>query len=428
MSCLDNLVRTCARVYVMKLSEELQARGLVYQHSADLAEILDGPKRTIYLGIDPTADAIHLGNLVPYMLLMHLARAGHRVLLLLGGATALIGDPSGRDTERVLADPAVIAAQAARMQEHISKLTDGAVEFVNNYDWLSQLSAIEYLRDVGKHFTVNAMIKKDSVATRMASEQGISYTEFSYALLQSYDYFHLHQTYGCDVQIGGSDQWGNLVSGIDYIRRRTGDTVYALTMALVVDKVTGKKYGKSMGNAVWLDAEKTTPYELYQFLYNTSDENVIDHLKLFTFLSLDEIEQIQCTHSADPARRHAQETLAHTIVAFIHGTEAATRCQQVSALLFGTATLSDFSASDQASIMSFAPTFQISAGQPVVDAVVALGLAQSKREAREFIEAGAISFGAETVTSPVSLVTEALIGTGTIVKRGKKIRLFVTLQ
>ncbi len=412
----------------MKLSDELQARGFVYQHSAALTEILDGPKRTVYLGIDPTADAIHLGNLVPYMLLTHLAKAGHRVLLLLGGGTALIGDPSGRDTERELSDPTVVAARTSLLQQQIERLTDGSVEFVNNHDWLSQLSAIEFLRDVGKHFTVNAMIKKDAVATRMASEQGISYTEFSYALLQSYDFYHLHQQYGCDVQIGGSDQWGNLVSGVDYIRRLTGTTVYALTMALVVDKVTGKKYGKSMGNAVWLDAAKTSPFELYQFLYNTSDENVIDHLKLFTFLPLPEIKTLATVHTSNPADRLAQQTLARTVVAFIHGEEAAVRCEQVSALLFGTATLKDHTLEEQVEIMMYAPTTSIAPGQSLVDVLVAAGLAVSKREAREFIVAGAIIVGTEVVTDPTTKISSTTIsGAGTIIKRGKKQRVFVTL-
>jgi tyrosyl-tRNA synthetase len=412
----------------MKLSEELKARGFIYQHTADLTEILDGSPRTVYLGIDPTADSIHLGNLVPYMLLIHLANAGHRVILLLGGGTALIGDPSGRDTERELSDPAVVEARTSKLKEQIVRLTQDRVMFVNNFDWLSQLSAIEFLRDVGKYFTVNAMIKKDAVATRMESEQGISYTEFSYALLQSYDFYHLHKTYGCDLQIGGSDQWGNLVSGVDYIRRVTGSTVYALTMSLVVDKVTGKKYGKSMGNAVWLDQTKTSPFELYQFLYNTSDENVIDHLKLFTFLSLEKITDLHSQHCADPARRLAQQTLAYEVVKFVHGEEVALRVEQVTKLLFGDVQLEDFPMVDRSHIMAYAPLRMIKADQPLVDVLVQINLASSKREAREFILGGAVMVGSALVVDTESTVTRAQIGSGTIIRRGKKQRVFVALQ
>jgi tyrosyl-tRNA synthetase len=409
----------------MTLSEELTARGFVYQCSAPtVADVFDGEKRTVYLGIDPTADAIHVGNLVPFMMLNHIMNAGHQVILLLGGGTALIGDPSGRDTERELASVDKIKAQAALMAEGVQALSTGTITFVNNYDWLSQLSALDFMRDVGKHFTVNAMIKKDSVATRMESEQGISYTEFSYSLLQAYDYLHLHQTSGVNVQIGGSDQWGNLVSGIELVRRVTGDEVFALTMPLVVDKATGKKFGKSMGNAVWLSRHKTTPYELYQFWLNTSDESVIDYLKLFTFLGLDQIAQIEIEHNNDRSLRIAQKRLADEVVRFVHGEGALTGVTLATEVLFGSRELSTLNEKELALLMTEATIHEVPNDQSLVDTLLATGLAESKREARTFITEKAIGFN-ETVLTDENLMVASLIAEVGILRRGKKHRVFV---
>ncbi len=413
----------------MKLSEELLARGFVYQCSAEsVAEILDGEKRTVYLGIDPTADAIHIGNLVPFMMLNHIMNAGHRVILLLGGGTALIGDPSGRDLERELASVEKITDQAAVMEKGIRALSTGPIEFVNNYEWLSKLSALEFMRDVGKYFTVNAMIKKDAVSTRMESEQGISYTEFSYALLQSYDYYHLHQTMGADVQIGGSDQWGNLISGVDYIRRVTGDTVYALTMPLIVDKATGKKFGKSMGNAVWLNAERTSPYALYQFWLNTSDESVIDYLKLFTFLSLEEIAELETRHQADLSKRLAQKKLAQEVVRFVHKEEAVKNAEAVTGLLFGDRDIGSLDADEIKLLREVTTVYEIDHGLPVVEALIMTGLAASKREARTFITDKAVYLNdrlIETVEDVVDQSGGVKLG---LLKRGKKLRAVLELK
>ncbi len=409
----------------MTLSEELTARGFVYQCSAPtVADVFDGEKRTVYLGIDPTADAIHVGNLVPFMMLNHIMNAGHRVILLLGGGTALIGDPSGRDTERELASVDKIKAQAASMAEGVQALSTGTITFVNNYDWLSQLSALDFMRDVGKHFTVNAMIKKDSVATRMESEQGISYTEFSYSLLQAYDYLHLHQTNGVNVQIGGSDQWGNLVSGIELVRRVAGNEVFAVTMPLVVDKATGKKFGKSMGNAVWLSRHKTTPYELYQFWLNTSDESVIDYLKLFTFLGLDQITQIEIKHNNDRSLRIAQKRLADEVVRFVHGEEAIAGVTLATEVLFGSRELSTLNENELSLLMAEATIHDVPDDQPLVDTLLAAGLAESKREARTFISEKAIGLNEEVLTDE-NLTVAPLIAEVGILRRGKKHRVFV---
>lgn len=407
----------------MKLSEELAARGFIYQHSADASIILDGEKRTVYLGIDPTADAIHVGNLVPFMMLNHIMKAGHQVILLLGGGTAMIGDPSGRDTERELATLEKISAQAATMEAGVRTLSTGDITFVNNYDWLSKLTALDFMRDVGKHFTVNAMIKKDSVATRMESENGISYTEFSYSLLQGYDYLHLHQHNGADVQIGGSDQWGNLIAGVELIRRVTGHEAYALTMPLIVDKATGKKFGKSMGNAVWLSRHKTTPYELYQFWLNTSDESVIDYLKLFTFISLDEIATIEADHETDKSARIAQRRLADEVVRFVHGVKAQSGAALATGVLFGTKSLQDLTNDEQALLRAEAP-IKIIGNSPLIDLLIETELASSKREARQFIAEGAIALN-ETVLTDENMVVGEQLTDVAVLRRGKKNRIFI---
>lgn len=405
----------------MKLSEELQERGFIYQFSSDdLGEILDGEKRMVYFGIDPTADSIHVGNLAGYMLLNKLMLAGHKVILLMGGATALIGDPGGKSEERPFVDASVVAQQVKKMEEGIRKFVTGDVLFVNNHDWLSKLSMIEYLRDVGKHFTVNAMIKKDVVANRLTDDNSISYTEFSYSLLQAYDYAHLHAEYGCDLQIGGSDQWSNIIAGVDYIRRTTGDTVHALTMPLVVDKATGKKFGKSEGNAVWLSPEKTSPYTFYQFWLNTTDENVIDYLKLFSFLSLEQIIEIAKDFEENPGSRSAQKILAHEVTTFVHGPETAMVVQRVSASLFGEVSLGDLSGEELAILKENAPLTQIENGVSVVDVLVATELATSKREARTFIEGGAVQINGEKIQDAEGVIEKEKMGALVLLKRGKK--------
>ena len=413
----------------MKLSEELLQRGFIYQFSTEnLGDILDGAPRTVYLGIDPTAEAIHVGNLVPYMLLNHLLKAGHKVILLVGGGTALIGDPSGKDTERELSSLELVRERAQKMEENIKKLTVGDIQFVNNYDWLSKLSAIEFLRDVGKHFTVNNLMKKDAISARLNSETGISYTEFSYALLQSYDFFHLHKHFNVDLQIGGSDQWGNITGGIDYVRRTTGDTVHGLTMQLIVDKATGKKFGKSMGNAIWLDSKKTTPYELYQFWFNIDDESVVAYLKLFTFLSLETIAEIEREHASAPEKRLAQLRLADEVITFVHGNEAAQAAKKVTEVLFGKALITTLSQAELEVVKNNAPKSIVAEGVTLVDMLVETGLATSKREARTFIVSKAVSINEVVIEDSEAVVTKATHGTLCIVRKGKKSRVLVEIQ
>ena len=405
----------------MSLAQELSARGYIYQYSADSVEdIFDGPPRTVYLGIDPTADSMHVGHLVPYMMLNHIMNHGHSVIALLGGGTALIGDPSFKDQERDIAEVDTIQKQCAGLEKNVRAITTSEnIQFVNNYDWLSQLSAIEFLRDVGKHFTVNAMVKKDSVAKRFATETGISYTEFSYSLLQAYDFYHLYQTYGCEVQIGGSDQWGNIIAGVDYVRRRTGAEVHGVTMQLITDRATGKKFGKSEGNAVWLDPEKTSPFAFYQFWFNTSDESVADYLKLFTMLTLAEIDEVVAAHTEDPAARYAQTVLARSVTSFIHGADSAQRVERASQALFGMVLPSELADEELAILKADAPMVTVAGGTVITEVLVTAGLASSKREARTFVSDGAVMVDATVVTDPAAPIEKTTSAVRRI-KRGKK--------
>lgn len=406
----------------MKLSEELQKRGFIHQFSSEtIEEILDGTTRTVYHGIDPTADSAHAGNFVNWILLRHLVDHGHKVIFLVGGGTGRIGDPKP-DAERELASYEEIDARVEKLKaQAITLLGTDAITFVNNNDWLSSLGLIEFLRDVGKHFTVNELIKKDAIATRLSSEVGLSYTEFAYPLLQAYDFLELHRRYGCDFQVGGSDQWGNIIAGVDLVRRVEQATVYALTQPLVIDKTTGKKFGKSEGNAVWLDPEKTSPYVFYQFWLQADDESVIDYLKRFTFVPLDEITALQEEFVANPGARLAQKRLAYEVTKFVHGEMLAESVKKVSEMLFGGESLETLNTEEIAILTKNAPVCDVVNGTPLVDVLVSSGLASSKREARTFIESGAIELFGQKVTSLETIVDTAGFYNGVaVVKRGKK--------
>jgi tyrosyl-tRNA synthetase len=407
----------------MSLSQELEARGFIHQFSAPtLQEIVDGEKRTIYHGIDPTADSAHVGNMTVWMLLRHLALHGHTIVFLVGGGTGMIGDPKP-DAERQLKTIEEVDANVQKVKAQAEVFFAGlSVEFVNNYEWLSKLTLIDFLRDTGKHFTVNELIKKDAISTRLQSEVGLSYTEFAYPILQGFDYLQLHQQYNCTLQVGGSDQWGNMVTGIDLIRRKTGNTVHVVTTPLIVDKATGKKFGKSEGNAVWLDAEKTSPYQFYQFWFNVSDESVIDYLKLYTFLSLSDIEVIERDFSMNPGARSAQKKLAYEVTKIVHGEEAALSAQHVSGILFGTENISTISETEKDILLANAPTTRVGEGESLVEVLVKTELATSKREARTFIESGAVSLNNEKVTDVEMCVGEEVFLSGiALLRRGKKL-------
>ena len=405
-----------------KLSEILRARGLVYQHSSEkLEEITDGAKRTVYLGVDPTADSIHVGNLAAYMLLRHFADAGHKVILLIGGGTGMIGDPKP-DVERPLLDPEIIQMRVEKMKAQAGKLFGGIeVEVVNNADWLEKLGLIEFLRDVGKYFTVNSLVKKEAISARMKSEEGISFTEFSYPLLQAYDFLHLYKEYKCDVQIGGSDQWGNIVAGVDLIRRKENKTAYALTIPIITDKATGKKFGKSEGNAIWLDPAMTSPYAFYQFWLNTSDESVKDYLKFFTLLSEPEIAAVLELHKRDAKERHAQRILGREVTTLVHGAEEAAKAEQVSRVLFGDESLMALDDEALSTLRTAAPLYEVELESPLVDALVGAQLANSKTEARRFIKEKSVLLNNEQITDlDRKLVSKDFQKGIALLKRGKR--------
>jgi tyrosyl-tRNA synthetase len=406
----------------MKLSEELQQRGFIHQHTgASLAEVLDGPKRTIYHGIDPSADSAHAGNMVIWLMLRHLANSGHTIIFLVGGGTGMIGDPKP-DSERVLQDVSVTDGNVEKIKAQAQRLIGGdiaTIRFVNNKDWLVRVGLLDFLRDIGKHFTVNELIKKDAIATRLAGDTGISYTEFAYPLLQGYDYLVLNRDQGCDVQVGGSDQWGNIVAGVDLVRRKEQKTVHAVTVPLVVDKATGKKFGKSEGNAVWLDAAKTSPYTFYQFWLNTTDVNVIPYLKLFTFLSLTDIAELEQELLANPGERKAAKALATAVTAFVHGTEVTNSVSRVAEILFGGGDIKTLSLVEKDILLGNAPVYVVAQNTTVLELLVNSGLATSNREARTFIESGAVMLGDKKIDQPEDII-EIIQGDIVSLRRGKK--------
>src|SRR3989344_3862858 len=378
--------RVCYYVQMARLSEILRERGYIYQHSSEkLEEITDGEKRTLYLGIDPSADSLHVGQLQAFLILRKFLEDGHKVILLVGGATGMIGDPSGKNAERALLD----AKTVERNSEMISKqakllLSKGDFELLNNSEWLEKVKLLDFLRDVGKNFSVNGLIQRDFVKERLANvEQGISYTEFSYALLQAYDYWHLHKKYGCDLEVGGSDQWGNIVSGVDFIRRKEGKIVYGLTWPLLVDKA-GKKFGKSEQGTIWLDSSKTSPFQFYQFWLNAPDDSAEEFLLKMTLLSASEIRMIIEEQKKNPSERHAQKKLAREATTIVHGKDIAENVEAVSSVLFGKNEVKDLSADERELLLKEAPTFAVRLGMTLVDVLIASGLASSKREARRF--------------------------------------------
>ena len=411
------------------LSEELKKRGFIHQFSGNsLEEIVDGKKRVVYEGFDPSADSLHVGNLMGLLVLRRYLEAGHKVILLIGGGTGMIGDPSGKDKERVLLDAPTVARNAkaiSKQAEHI--FGSDAFEVVNNLDWLGRLTVVDFLRDIGKNFSVNAMLQRDAVKDRLTNpEQGISYTEFSYMLLQAYDYLYLHEKYGCDLQHGSSDQWGNITSGIDIVRRKTGNTVYGITHALLINKNTGRKFGKSEEGAVWLDAEKTSPYKFYQFWLNTSDEDVIDYLKIFTLVSLEDIEKLEVETTKSPEERKAQESLAFEVTHMVHGAELAESAKRVSEVLFGGTSPDSLSRSEKDMLISHSPSTKIKqsdvdGGLLFVDILVTTNLATSKQNARQLIEGGGVSFDGKKISSVETVLSKEDFSDGILIlKKGKK--------
>ncbi len=417
-----------------ELIGELNGRGIIAQIAArdDLPAHLD-QARALYCGFDPTADSLHIGSLVPLLALRRFQLAGHRPIALVGGATGLIGDPSHKAEERQLNTPEVVAGWVDRLQRQISRFIDfdgeNAAILANNLDWMQGMSTLNFLRDVGKHFSVNAMINKESVRQRIEREgEGISFTEFSYMLLQSYDFAELHRRYDCTLQIGGSDQWGNITGGIDLTRRLNHAHVYGLTLPLVT-KADGTKFGKSETGTIWLDAAKTSPYGFYQFWVNTADDDVYRFLRYFTFLGLDEIAAIEEADARTTGRKSAQEILASEVTTLVHGADGLTAARRISQALFSGALANLTEADMEQLALDGMPCTEIAApSKPLAEVLVDTGLALTPRgevtlgQARKFIREGAISVNGCRVDEETLILdgTDARHGRFYLLRRGKK--------
>ncbi|MCF7594394.1 tyrosine--tRNA ligase [Staphylococcus warneri] len=408
------------------LIEDLKWRGLIYQQTdeAGIEELLNKEQVTLYCGADPTADSLHIGHLLPFLTLRRFQEHGHRPIVLIGGGTGMIGDPSGKSEERVLQTEEQVEANVQGISNQMHKLfefgTDKGAVLVNNKDWLGQISLISFLRDYGKHVGVNYMLGKDSIQTRL--EHGISYTEFTYTILQAIDFGHLNRELNCKIQVGGSDQWGNITSGIELMRRMYGQTeAYGLTIPLVT-KSDGKKFGKSESGAVWLDADKTSPYEFYQFWINQSDEDVIKFLKYFTFLSKEEIDQLEQSKEAAPHKREAQKALAENVTRFIHGEDALNDAIRISQALFS-GDLKSLSAKELKEGFKDVPQVELSKDTTnIIDALIETGIGSSKRQAREDVNNCAIYINGERQQDVNYALTDEdkIEGAFTIIRRGKK--------
>lgn len=408
------------------LFQELKERGLVYQTTDEdaLVKHLNEESVKLYVGFDPTADSLHIGHLLPILMLRRFQQHGHVPIALVGGGTGMIGDPSFKDQERQLNTLETVQNWSQSIKNQLSRFIDFDNEenpaiIANNYEWLGKLSMIDFLRDVGKNFTINYMMSKESVKRRI--ETGISYTEFAYQLLQAYDFLKLYDNYGCLLQLGGSDQWGNITSGIELMRRERDVQGFALTMPLIT-KADGTKFGKSEGNAVWLDAEKTTPYEFYQFWINTDDRDVIKFLKYFTFLSLDEIAEIEKEFTAAPETRVAQKALAKEMTTLVHGKEAYEQAVHISQALFS-GNIKELSVSEIKQGFKGVPSYTVpqAADLKLLEVLVASGLVQSKRQAREDLQNGAIYINGDRVQDlEYQLSDEDKIGDIVVLRRGKK--------
>ncbi|ARD74799.1 tyrosine--tRNA ligase [Staphylococcus xylosus] len=408
------------------LLEDLKWRGLVYQQTDEsgIEEILNKEQVTLYCGADPTADSLHIGHLLPFLTLRRFQEHGHRPLVLIGGGTGMIGDPSGKSEERKLQTEDQVEDNVQGISKQMHKIfefgNEKGAKLVNNKDWLGQISLIDFLRDYGKHVGVNYMLAKDSIQTRL--EHGISFTEFTYTILQAIDFGHLNKTFNCKIQVGGSDQWGNITSGIELMRRMYGQTeAYGLTIPLVV-KSDGKKFGKTEGGAVWLDASKTSPYEFYQFWINTTDDDVIKFLKYFTFLEKEEIEALEKSLNEAPHLREAQKALAENVTRFIHGQAALDDAIRISKALFA-GDLQSLSAVELKEGFKDVPQVDLNHETTnIVEAIVESGISSSKRQAREDVNNGAIYInGVRQQDVNYELTNEDKIEDEfTIIRRGKK--------
>ena len=398
----------------MKLYDELVWRWLIDNVSDDkVKEMINNGGVTFYIGTDPTGDSLHIGHYSTFSMALRLKKAGHNPILLVGGATGLIGDPKPT-AER----PMITRQQLDYNYKHLRKQVEEifGFEVVNNYDWSKDINFIDYLRDYGKYFNLNYMLNKETVKSRL--DIGITYTEFSYMIMQALDFMHLYQTKGCTLQIGGSDQWGNITSGIELVRKKLGKEIYGLTMPLIT-KADGTKFGKSEGGAIWLDKTKTTPYEMYQFFLNSEDSKVIEYLKKLTFLSIEEIQELEQKHQTSPEKREAHKRLAEEVITFLHGKEEYNKAVKMSEALFS-GDIKSLTKEEIEICFKGVPEVTITSLN-LLDTLIQSKICSSKREAREFITNGAISINGDKITDPsYELTDKDFIEDAIIIKRGKK--------
>jgi tyrosyl-tRNA synthetase len=413
----------------VNLIEDLRWRGLLAQSTdeAALAESLKSPL-TLYVGFDPTAPSLHVGNLVVLLVLRRFQLAGHNPLALVGGATGLVGDPSGKNEERTLNSSDVVAEWVERIRKQVSAFLDfdapkNPARVINNLDWTQPMSAIEFLRDIGKHFSVNQMLARDSVSSRLEAG-GISYTEFSYQVLQSFDYLELYKRYNCTLQLGGSDQWGNIVAGLDLIRRAEQGNAHALTVPLLT-KADGTKFGKTAGGSVWLDPEMTSPYAFFQYWLNTDDKDVINFLKVFSFKSHEEIAILESKHKENPGLREAHRELARELTSLVHSPDVAMRVEEAAKALFGQGDLSQLDLPTLTSALSELPRTTVSSGQEIptwVDLIAASGVVDSKSAARRIVKEGGAYLNNEKISGEDfrPSKTDFLCGKYAVLRKGKR--------
>jgi len=431
----------------MNFVEELRWRGMLHQLMPGTEELIQKERVTAYVGIDPTADSLHIGHLCGVMMLRLFQHCGHKPLALIGGATGMIGDPSGKSQERNLLNEETLAHNINGIKKQLERFLDfnsdapNAAELVNNYDWMKNYSFLEFVRDIGKHITVNYMMAKDSVQKRLNGEarDGLSFTEFSYQLLQGYDFLYLYKTKNCKLQMGGSDQWGNITTGSELIRRTLGpdNEVYALTCPLIT-KADGRKFGKTESGNIWLDAERTTPYEFYQFWLNVSDEEAARYIKIFTLLGREEVEALIAEHNLDPGRRQLQRRLGEEVTVMVHGREEYEKALAATEILFGKATKESLLKLDEKTLLavfSGVPHFEVARAEAVGAKAVDLFAEKtqcfaSKGEMRKLVQGGGVSLNKEKLSAFDKIITEEdlLDGKYLLVQRGKKNYYLITVK
>lgn len=396
----------------MKLSEELQWRGFVNQTTFNDMTQLDGAPISFYFGVDPSADSMTIGNFASAMMVRHFIDYGHKAFLLVGGATGMIGDPDGKADERNLKTLDEIAKNKAGIAAQYNQVFAGQeFEVVDNYDWFKDFNYLDFLRSVGKHVPMSTMLGRDFVQSRLGEDgAGISYAEFSYSLIQGYDFVHLYKNHGVTLQVCGGDQWGNSIAGVDLIRRMEGGEAHVYSAPLVINKATGKKFGKSEDGAIWLDPNKTSVYQFYQFWLNVDDEGVIDYAKIFTLLSKDEIDLLAKQQQDDPSARVAQKALAYEVTVLVHGKDRTESVMRVTDVLFGARDFADLSESDLDTLAGEIPT--VSSHKSVIECLVAAGVAASNGEARRLISSGAVSVNGDKISDDVVLTATSLLKKG----------------